>query len=134
MLSPTLASNKLAVCTGGGSSYDKHYDNSGGEDLRKLTILYYLNPDYSKEMGGEFRIHRSLEEVEDIQPRGDRLLIFWGDRLVHSVRESFTPSGDRDHRYAFTVWMTATSKAAIYDGPEVKKHFPDLSINTLNHH
>ena len=28
-LSAVLASNKLAVCTGDGSSYDKHYDNSG---------------------------------------------------------------------------------------------------------
>ena len=54
-LNPVLASNKLAVCTGDGSHYDKHYDNSGGDDLRKLTVLYYLNPKWRTEMGGSFR-------------------------------------------------------------------------------
>lgn len=113
-LSPLLASNKLAVCTGDGSSYDKHYDNSGGEDLRKLTVLYYLNPDWRTELGGAFRIYNSVLtlsnnpiedsnnsvirqssngldsniEIIDINPVGDRLLIFWSDRLVHSVQPS----------------------------------------------
>jgi hypothetical protein len=59
-LSPLLASNKLAVCTGDGSSYDKHYDNSGGDDLRKLTVLYYLNPNWRTELGGDFRIYNSV--------------------------------------------------------------------------
>lgn len=121
-LSPTLASNKLAVCTGNGSSYDKHYDNSGGDDLRKLTVLYYLNPKWRKELGGSFRIYESATHsvatpsessasdqvdafsesaavdstielkreisVTDINPIGDRLLVFWSDRLVHSVQPS----------------------------------------------
>lgn len=114
-LSPLLASNKLAVCTGDGSSYDKHYDNSGGEDLRKLTVLYYLNPNWRTELGGAFRIYDSILtppssspiedsnnsvmkqssndldsniEMIDINPVGDRLLIFWSDRLVHSVQPS----------------------------------------------
>ena len=38
-LSNTMSSTKLAVCTGDGSRYDKHYDNTG-TDTRKLTILY----------------------------------------------------------------------------------------------
>lgn len=121
-LSPTLASNKLAVCTGDGSSYDKHYDNSGGDDLRKLTVLYYLNPKWRKELGGSFRIYESAAHsvatpsessagdqlktliestatksdveikieslITDIDPIGDRLLVFWSDRLVHSVQPS----------------------------------------------
>lgn len=99
-LHPTLASNKLAVCTGDGSYYDKHYDNSGGDDLRKLTVLYYLNPKWRKDMGGCFRIYGSEESsdsdsavatsegIVDIDPRGDRLLVFWSDRLVHSVQPS----------------------------------------------
>ena len=99
-LHPTLASNKLAVCTGDGSYYDKHYDNSGGDDLRKLTVLYYLNPKWRKDMGGAFRIYGSeessdsnaavaaLDDTIDIDPIGDRLLVFWSDRLVHSVQPS----------------------------------------------
>jgi hypothetical protein len=89
-LSSTMASNKLAVCTGDGSYYDKHYDNSGGDDLRKLTILYYMNPGWRPELGGCFRIYKketdgAEEIITDIEPRGDRLFMFWSDRLVHSV-------------------------------------------------
>lgn len=128
-LDPLMASNKLAVCTGDGSYYDKHYDNSGGDDLRKLTVLYYLNPRWRKDMGGAFRIYESAErslsgpssdmsfdrdpdriefsttavststcvdenkaivefETTDINPLGDRLLVFWSDRIVHSVQPS----------------------------------------------
>eukprot|EP00985_Skeletonema_marinoi_P023746 scaffold15973_cov66-Skeletonema_marinoi.AAC.1 len=40
--------NKLAVCLGDGSYYDKHIDNLGGSsdagDQRKLTALIYLQP------------------------------------------------------------------------------------------
>ena len=38
-LDGTVAANKLAVCLGGGSSYDKHLDNSGRGDTRKLTFV-----------------------------------------------------------------------------------------------
>lgn len=101
-LSPQLASNKLAVCVGDGSSYDKHYDNSGESDLRKLTVLLYLNPDWRPELGGQFRIF-SFDQAApgkdsaagdhtkpshtDIDPIGDRLLVFWSDKCVHSVRK-----------------------------------------------
>lgn len=148
-LNPQMASNKLAVCTGDGSYYDKHYDNSGGDDLRKLTVLYYLNPKWRNEMGGAFRIYECAEHsppgsnspttpkspsssatkkqidtdnlsssiiesssvvtegrnstvteerrpeertrstvTTDISPKGDRLLVFWSDRIVHSVQPS----------------------------------------------
>jgi Rps23 Pro-64 3,4-dihydroxylase Tpa1-like proline 4-hydroxylase len=133
-LSPTLASNKLAVCTGDGSSYDKHYDNSGGDDLRKLTVLYYLNPKWRNDLGGSFRIYESVlrsvatpsslnasDQVEsvlesaavqsaiemkreikvtDIDPIGDRLLVFWSDRLVHSVQPSQVGSS---HLHSFLI-------------------------------
>jgi 2OG-Fe(II) oxygenase superfamily len=113
-LSTTMASNKLAVCTGDGSYYDKHYDNSGADDLRKLTVLYYMNPDWRTELGGCFRIYKKAihagdedswrqdgaiverrgdDVTIDVEPRGDRLLAFWSDQLVHSVQPSqVTPS------------------------------------------
>ena len=129
-LNPQMASNKLAVCTGDGSYYDKHYDNSGGDDLRKLTVLYYLNSKWRNDMGGSFRIYESQKRIRtdttdlklfdntasagsinmvdsaevdcsgdqdgsdietittDINPIGDRLLVFWSDRIVHSVQPS----------------------------------------------
>eukprot|EP00596_Hydrurales_sp_CCMP1899_P002396 CAMPEP_0119051420 /NCGR_PEP_ID=MMETSP1177-20130426/73041_1 /TAXON_ID=2985 /ORGANISM="Ochromonas sp, Strain CCMP1899" /LENGTH=274 /DNA_ID=CAMNT_0007030613 /DNA_START=248 /DNA_END=1072 /DNA_ORIENTATION=+ len=153
-LSPLLASNKLAVCTGDGSSYDKHYDNSGGDDLRKLTVLYYLNPNWRTQLGGAFRIYNSVltpssstpevataieqssndsdhtnVEVTDINPIGDRLLIFWSDRLVHSVQPSQAPAGDADHRYAFTVWITSENAISISNSDtDVNLHFSNQGL------
>jgi SM-20-related protein len=130
-LSPTLASNKLAVCLGDGSYYDKHYDNSGSDDLRKLTVLYYLNPTWTPDLGGYFRaFHPSPQdkegdqhtskfniqtsEYEDIAPIADRLLVFWSDQLEHSVLSSVAPKGPIDHRYAMTIWIATTDAASIH--------------------
>ena len=125
-LSPDLASNKLAVCIGDGSAYDKHYDNSGLSDTRKVTALYYMNFNWKPEHGGCFRIYNPGEDdkVTDITPIADRLLVFWSDRLVHSVEPSFAPGGKEDHRYALTLWMTSKSPADIVrDDAEIEKHF-----------
>lgn len=52
-LSGDEQTNKLAVCLGDGSYYDKHIDNLGGSnddsaddlgDRRKLTALLYIQP------------------------------------------------------------------------------------------
>ena len=51
MLDSSLVSNKLAVCTGEGSAYDKHYDNAGYQDTRKVTVLLYFNK-WRPELGG----------------------------------------------------------------------------------
>ena len=128
-LSPTLASNKLAVCLGDGSYYDKHFDNSGSDDFRKLTVLYYLNPSWTPDLGGYFRAFHPnkredevninkenvmTSEYEDIAPIADRLLIFWSDRLEHSVLPSTAPKGPVDHRYAMTIWIATTDSASIH--------------------
>jgi len=121
-LSASMMSNKLAVCTGNGSAYDKHYDNSGLLDTRKVTVLYYMNK-WRPECGGCFRIYNN-DSVIDIEPVADRLLVFWSDRLVHSVQPSEAPRGKADHRYALTLWLTSiTTDAIVRDDMEVMKHF-----------
>jgi len=107
-LSSSSAANKLAVCTGDGSYYDKHFDNMGNNDLRKITLIYYMNMNYRTELGGAFRIFKikdddNIETTQDIEPLGDRLLIFEADKLVHSVLPSFA-NDDSEYRYALTIW------------------------------
>lgn len=128
MLDERMASNKLAVCVGDGSAYDKHYDNSGMDDTRKVTVLYYLNPSWRTENGGLFRIYNPegspRGEFTDVEPMGDRMLVFWSDVLVHSVQPSFAQKGAYDHRYALTIWLTASTPGAIVrDDAEIKRHF-----------
>lgn len=133
-LSPTLASNKLAVCIGDGSYYDKHFDNTG-LDTRKLTVIYYMQKKWRPECGGQFRIFDgriddngdTVVTTTDIPPLGDRMLVFWADQIVHSVLPSFAPRGKQDHRYALTVWLFSTSPDAIVrDDVATRIHFPDL--------
>jgi hypothetical protein len=52
--------NKLAVCVGGGGAYEKHYDHTGVEDARKITLIYYMNK-WRPECGGLLRIHGTEE-------------------------------------------------------------------------
>ncbi len=42
--------------------------------------MYYLNSSWSDSLGGVFRIHHAPphhEEYTDIEPKADRLLVFW---------------------------------------------------------
>jgi hypothetical protein len=122
-LDSVLCSNKLAVCTGSGSAYDKHYDNAGYTDTRKVTILLYMN-DWREEMGGQFRIFGKGDETVDIEPHSGRLLAFWSDLCVHSVLPSEAPNGESDHRYALTLWLTTKSPEFIVrDNEEIRRHF-----------
>lgn len=127
--------NKLAVCLGDGSKYDKHIDNGGGTDRRKLTALLYLQPsewypdntqpvdsyvphesETEDARGGYFRAYDvpTVGETTLIAPRGDRLLLFWSDSLVHDVSPSFCLDPDnKDRRWALTVWLTVKEGGVI---------------------
>ena len=135
-LSNQEQTNKLAVCLGDGSFYDKHIDNLGGGgardsvagDPRKLTALLYLQPpgshdavlksDYPNEKidedprGGFFRAYDvpSQGDVTCIAPRGDRLVLFWSDSLVHDVSPSFADTNG-DQRWALTTWLVLKDKS-----------------------
>lgn len=71
-LSGQEQTNKLAVCLGDGSYYDKHIDNLGGTsdagDRRKLTALLYIQPPGSHDGQPSY----PDESVED-DARGDTL-------------------------------------------------------------
>jgi hypothetical protein len=151
-LSGQEQTNKLAVCLGDGSYYDKHIDNLGGGDTvdagdrRKLTALLYIQPpgshdgqpEYPNERveddprGGYFRAYDVPEEgdVTCIAPRGDRLIMFWSDALVHDVSPSFAPNGDADRRWALTIWFIADKSGVIRatDAAIEERHFGSASI------
>eukprot|EP00976_Prorocentrum_cordatum_P069275 1179476-Prorocentrum_minimum.AAC.2 len=113
---PDVVINKLAVCTGDGSGYDAHLDNTGLvsadglRDTRKLTVIIYLTSDWEPTHGGQFRVHNPPPGCTSsilVNPVADTLLVFWSDELLHSVMPSQAPGGESDHRYAFTLWLTA---------------------------
>ena len=109
------------MCLGDGGKYDKHYDNEGGDDLRKLTCLVYCRRRGSRVGGASacspmwsrgvmpvmLAVGRAehIDELQpltgeasasgfpvDIAPLGGRLLCFWSDKMVHGSCPSFAVS------------------------------------------
>ena len=80
--SVTSRSHPMCACyPGGGARYVRHLDNPGGAGCngRLLTCLYYLNPAWRGEDGGQLRLHRRDGCVVDVEPLLDRLVLFWSE-------------------------------------------------------
>jgi len=80
---------------------NNNYNNEeGGNKLtRRLTVLYYLNEGWQHEHGGQLRMHLSDGKYVDVEPIGDRVVIFWSALMEHEVLES------HHERYAVTMWF-----------------------------
>jgi hypothetical protein len=118
----------LACYPGGGAAYGPHIDNVDGdgrtsEDFgRCYTCVYYLNEETwdPEAKGGSLRLHLSPSgsgpwprgasvattphDVIDIAPRGDTLVIFRADRILHEVRPA------KAKRFAITIWLYGGSR------------------------
>ena len=115
-LSSSTFGHKLACTTGHGGFYPKHLDNTIGPpgDTRKLTAIYYINPEWDEEAnGGAIRLYDRLSvegeaPYTELAPTGDRLLLFWSDLIVHEVLPSWG-----EHRYTFTFWFSSDNPICI---------------------
>eukprot|EP00752_Nemacystus_decipiens_P002980 g2766.t2 len=116
-----ITSVQLARYPGDGTGYVRHRDTpentQGSEEAeRKITALYYLNPDWRPSMGGQLRVHLDGPETKaaggsrdvdksgggrkwDIEPVLDRLVLFRSDLVDHEVLPAFAP------RLAVTLWF-----------------------------
>ncbi|CAE8594232.1 unnamed protein product [Polarella glacialis] len=120
--------NKLALATDAGA-YPWHLDNLGGDDERLVTLIYYLNPGYHPGLAGRFMRARlqsspsgdpSPQDTIFIEPRGDRLLAFYSDELLHAVEPVHAPTadggGEDAHRIALTIWFLGADLPKKQDG------------------
>lgn len=89
---------QLARYPGGGARYQRHRDAFPGGPNRRLTAIYYANPDWRPEHGGLLRLHLP-ERPLDVAPVLDRLVVFLSERLDHEVLPTFAP------RLAVTAWF-----------------------------
>jgi SM-20-related protein len=79
-----------------GALYVRHLDAMPNKNVRRVTALLYLNPDWAKEHGGCLRMH--LDPPLDVEPRLNRLVVFMSERVEHEVLPSFAP------RLTLTAW------------------------------
>lgn len=145
-LSNSSFNAKLAVTLPGGSTYPLHVDNPQGlaaNDIRKLTCILYLNPNYdaARGDGGELRLMvgnpEDGEGIEttptvrhiDLTPEGGRMVLFWSDEIPHEVLptapgffqgvETTVDEGEIGHnpldRYALTVWIPTENISTIHN-------------------
>jgi SM-20-related protein len=88
---------QLAHYPGGGTRYVRHRDAFPGQSNRRLTAIYYANPDWRPEHGGQLRLYREEAPLE-VAPTLDTLVVFLSERLEHEVLPTHAP------RLAVTAW------------------------------
>lgn len=67
-----------------GSYYKRHLDQFKKDDHRKLSVILYLNKDWTTEQGGQLRMYLP-DGQKDFLPLAGRLVIFRSDELEHEV-------------------------------------------------
>ena len=82
-----------------GSFYKKHLDQFDSRNNRMISMIIYLNKNWSTNDGGELRIYPEGEESVDIAPLENRCVIFRSDILFHEVL------GSNTSRKSITGWM-----------------------------
>lgn len=80
-----------------GMGYQKHLDSFQNNNLRRITIVVYLNPDWYEEDGGELEIYNGDEIINRVLPLGGTLICFVSEETPHQVaitrRERFSIAG-----------------------------------------
>jgi len=89
---------QLAYYPGDGARYRRHRDAAPGRGSRRVTAIYYLNPDWRPEAGGLLRLHVPDGPV-DVEPTLGRLVVFLSERVEHEVLPVAAP------RLAVTAWF-----------------------------
>ncbi len=89
---------QLAHYPAGSSGYARHLDAFRGGANRLLTAIYYLNPAWRPEHGGELALYLPSGEIR-VEPVSNRLLVFLAEEIEHAVLPVHAS------RLALTAWF-----------------------------
>ena len=80
-----------------GAGYARHVDQPHGRGQRRVSLVLYLNEDWTPAAGGELRIFDAGDRHRDVQPIAGRLVCFLTPGREHAVlptqRERLSISG-----------------------------------------
>lgn len=68
-----------------GTGYQRHLDSFQQDNLRKVTVVTYLNPEWDSTMGGELRLFNGEEVIAKVLPTMGTLVCFISDEIPHEV-------------------------------------------------
>ncbi|HTV94443.1 MAG TPA: 2OG-Fe(II) oxygenase [Steroidobacteraceae bacterium] len=84
-----------------GAGYARHVDQPLGRAQRRVSLVLYLNEDWSTGDGGALRMHGEQGAQRDIEPLGGRLVAFLTESRQHEVLPA------RRARLSLTGWLRA---------------------------
>ncbi len=85
-----------------GAGYEKHLDNSRGQNNRKITFLLYLNEIWQETDGGKLVLYNPQEPTKmicKIAPKLGTFILFRSDLFPHEVEKSSA------NRCSLTGWF-----------------------------
>lgn len=94
-----------------GHYYKKHTDQFQDTDLRTLTAILYLNPDWQEIDGGQLRVYFDAYDeshYRDIAPQAGTLVTFLSSQYPHEVLPA------RRERISITGWFRRRDPNAIF--------------------
>jgi SM-20-related protein len=68
-----------------GAGYARHVDQPQGRAQRRVSLVLYLNEDWTPAAGGELRIFDAADGHRDIEPMAGRLVCFLTPGCEHAV-------------------------------------------------
>lgn len=91
-----------------GAFYKRHLDAFRGESNRVLTTVYYLNPGWQADDGGELLVYpeHAPEPLACVLPQMGRLAVFISEEFPHEVLPA-----KRD-RYSIAGWFRVNASTA----------------------
>lgn len=84
-----------------GAFYARHWDRFRENNRRVISLVLYLNGDWSTEDGGELRLYppAAADAGVTVTPRGGTLVCFLSERVPHEVLPA------RRARYSLAGWF-----------------------------
>jgi len=96
-----------------GAFYKKHLDAFKGRSNRVLSTVFYLNPQWSADDGGELVIYDESGErqMERVLPEYGKLVIFLSEQFPHEVLPA------QRERYSIAGWFRVNTSSALVPDP-----------------
>lgn len=83
-----------------GAFYQKHLDAFKGKSNRVLSTVFYLNPNWQADWGGELVIYdHNHQLLQQVTPDMGKLVIFLSEEFPHEVKPAI------HHRYSIAGWF-----------------------------